>query len=109
MRKWKFPDPDVGILASEELPGGFSLEANYPNPFNPSTTITWNLPEQSNVRLRIFNVRGQPVLEKHFGLMDAGRHKWTWSVAKEQLPSGIYWLELSALNEQRTRKMTSLK
>ncbi|MCF7805877.1 MAG: zinc-dependent metalloprotease [Candidatus Marinimicrobia bacterium] len=95
-----------------EIPDGFTMMPNYPNPFNPSTTITWNLPAPSDVMIRVYNIRGQIVLQKQLGTMEPGQHKWTWDISSNQnqnLSSGIYWLELTAAKKRRIQKLMLLK
>jgi hypothetical protein len=73
--------------ALKPLPATFVLESNFPNPFNPSTTLTYGLPRNSRVRLEIFNILGQLVAEVVNGERDAGWHHETWNAAAA---TGVY-------------------
>ena len=98
----------TGICAEEELiPEKFDLLQNYPNPFNPATTIPFNLPQQSNVLLTIYNILGQKVITLIDDNLPAGRYQHTWSV--KNLASGIYFYRLEANKFVRTRKLIILK
>lgn len=86
---------DDKALANEE----FQLLPNYPNPFNPETTVLYNLPTTSRVRIDIFNINGRLVKELFAGKMGAGRHKLSWSGAdrfNRLVASGIYVIQLHA-------------
>ncbi|HZW37710.1 MAG TPA: T9SS type A sorting domain-containing protein [Ignavibacteriaceae bacterium] len=87
----------------------YFLCANYPNPFNPSTTIDFNISERSNVNLTIYNLQGEVVdvlLNKE---MQPGKHKVEWNTANKNLASGIYFYKLKAGNQTETRKMILMK
>lgn len=90
----------------EELPTSYAL-TNYPNPFNPSTLIRYELPEEVRVRLRIYDARGRLVRE----LVDAAQTAGSYEVAfsAENLPSGLYVTRLQAGNRVLTRKMTLVR
>ncbi len=78
---------------SENIPDGFSLGANYPNPFNPSTTIPFALPAAADVRIEIFNVLGQPVRTLLDEKRAAGEHMITWNGRDNNgraVESGLY-------------------
>lgn len=83
------------------------LQGNYPNPFNPSTTITYSLPRPADVRLEVFDLLGKRlrVLEK--GFKPAGEHEVTFDAGG--LPSGLYFYTLTADNFTQTRKMVVVK
>ncbi|UCH89103.1 MAG: T9SS type A sorting domain-containing protein, partial [Thermoplasmata archaeon] len=77
----------------ENIPGEFKLYNNYPNPFNPSTTISFDLPFEAQVKLSIFNMLGQQVAILMDGILAAGSHLYNWQAKNEfgqTLPSGIY-------------------
>lgn len=78
----------------EGAPSEFLLEPNYPNPFNPATTIWFTLPQMSRVRLSVFDILGRVVAVLQDGALEAGKHKRIWQA---NAPSGIYFYKLEAL------------
>jgi hypothetical protein len=94
-------------------PKDFTLSQNYPNPFNPSTTIKFAVPEQSNVRLTIYNLIGEQVATLADEVIEAGYYTYTWNAS--QFSSGLYVLlmdakTVSGLKEFRNiKKMTLIK
>jgi hypothetical protein len=91
----------------QTLPSRLSLHQNHPNPFNPSTTISFDLPTQSVVTLKIFNVLGQEVATLVDGKVDAGRHQEQWNAGR--LASGVYFYRLQAGKFIENRKMILLR
>lgn len=94
------------------LPTEYSLSQNYPNPFNPSTEIAFSLPNASEVKLDIFNIKGQLVKTVVNGKYDAGSYTVEWDSRDErgnQVSSGIYLYRLTAGEFTETRKMILLK
>lgn len=85
----------------------YSLEQNYPNPFNPETKIRFSLPESGNVRLAVYNVLGQEVMELVSGMKSAGAYEVSFDAS--ELPSGIYLYRYSVNNFQTVKKMMLLK
>jgi len=98
---------DVVDNANDLLPSAFELVQNFPNPFNPTTTISFTLPKKANVRLVVFNVLGQSVATLVNGEMPAGAHEVVWDA--DESPTGVYFYRLSAEKESITRKMLLLK
>jgi hypothetical protein len=94
-------------------PEAFALANNYPNPFNPATTIKYALPEASNVTLEIYNVVGQVVRTLVADHQNAGRYVVQWDAANDSghsLSSGIYFYRLQAGGEfLEVKKMLLLK
>ena len=88
-------------------PNEFELSQNYPNPFNPSTTIRFNLPEASIVKLTIFNILGQEIRTLVNEFKESGAN--TINFDASDLNSGIYIYKIEAGNFVQTRKMTLLK
>ncbi len=92
--------------------GKFRLAQNMPNPFNPKTTIAFNLPQPGDVRLEIYDVAGRRVVTLVDGHMDAGPHtvRWDGTTADgERAASGVYFYKLAADGELQSRKMVLLK
>jgi len=89
-----------------ELPASFSL-GNYPNPFNPSTTIRFELPQREQTSLVVFDVTGRQVRVLHDGELDAGLHEIRFSA--DDLPSGTYLYRLVTPTATRTEKMILVK
>ena len=85
----------------------FALNPVYPNPFNPSTKISWQLDQNGNYELTIFNILGQKIEVIRSGYAYAGSYSMTWNASK--FPSGIYFLQLQAGNRVKTQKMLYLK
>lgn len=86
--------PTTGIMNSEKLIDGYALLDNYPNPFNPSTTITFNLPVKSFVTLQIFDSLGREVSKLVSKEMFAGTYSQQWNA--EGMSSGVYYCRLVA-------------
>lgn len=94
------------------VPAKFSLSQNYPNPFNPMTTIEYSLPEQSQVKLEVFNVLGQRVKTLADVVQPAGRHRMVWDGKDAQgkdVASGIYFYRLQAGEFTDSKRMVILK
>jgi Secretion system C-terminal sorting domain len=91
----------------DELSDIFSQTANYPNPFNPETSIAFNLPLATQVKLNVYNVKGQFIESLVNTQLAAGNHQIIWNAAL--LPSGIYYYSLITENAVIKRKMVLLK
>ena len=94
------------------LPTEFALEQNYPNPFNPSTILSFSLPLQQQVSLKIFDLRGQLVRTLASGSFAAGRHQLSWdghNDSGELASAGTYIYRLESEGQILTRKMIFLK
>jgi len=84
----------------------------YPNPFNPSTTIRFNIPGSAGVNLEIYNQRGQLVRILVNDLVQAGEHSISWDGKDDNhlsLPSGLYYVKLSYQNKSFSKKMVLIK
>ena len=94
------------------MPEKFSLEQNYPNPFNPETEIRFQLPEASQVTVKIFNTLGQEIRTLTDIHYEAGFHSVRWDGKDNNgnaVSSGIYLYQLQAGSFSQIRKMTLLR
>jgi len=96
-----------GLAKSENLPTEFALKQNYPNTFNPSTVVSFDLPEASRVTITVFNVLGQKVTTIVDQEMEAGSHEKNWDATNYS--SGLYFYRIQANNFTETKKMLLLK
>ena len=94
-------------LSGNQSPTHFGLEQNYPNPFNPSTTITYELTNDSFVVLRVFDVLGREVRTLVNERESAGNHSVRFDATN--LPSGVYFYRLEAGMYHETKKLLLLK
>jgi hypothetical protein len=92
---------------AETLPVEFTGLVNYPNPFNASTTIKFELSYASFVTLDVFNVRGQKVATIVESELPPGAHQVTWNA--ETRASGVYYYRIKAGDISETRRMVLLK
>ncbi len=98
--------------APKTVPTRFALHDNRPNPFNPSTTIAYDLPRASRVTLIIYDVRGREVVTLVSGSKPAGEHRVAWDgrdAHLEPVASGVYFCRLAAEGFVQTKKMVLLK
>ncbi|RMF56368.1 MAG: T9SS C-terminal target domain-containing protein, partial [Calditrichaeota bacterium] len=96
----------------QSIPSTFALEQNYPNPFNPETRISYQLPEETNVVLKIINVRGQVVRTLVNEFKAPGTYQAVWDArddAGRAVTSGTYFYQLKTDKFVQTRKLTLLK
>ncbi|MCH7638433.1 MAG: T9SS type A sorting domain-containing protein [Bacteroidetes bacterium] len=89
------------------VPDQYALEGNYPNPFNPSTTIRFGLPESAQVRLVVYDVLGRQVRVLLDGTREAGAHEVVFDTS--DLPSGTYLYRLETPQGSFVRTMLLAK
>ena len=99
----------TGMESGLEIPTGFSLEQNYPNPFNPSTVIRYELPVDSFVSFKVFDVSGKEIVTLINELKPAGIHQLEFNILNYHLSSGIYFYRINTPNFSKTLKMICLK
>ncbi len=101
---------ETGVVTSAErepansgIPDRIVLHGNYPNPFNPSTTFAFDLPEPADVRLAVYDALGREVFTVVSQRLNAGRHHYAWDAGN--LTSGVYFYRLDTGEFSATRKM----
>jgi len=105
----------LGLNQKTSLPKAFSLSQNSPNPFNPSTTISYTIPEgfaKLPVKLNVYNIRGQLVRTLVDQTQGAGAYSVNWDGSDShgrRVSSGVYFYRLVAGDFVSTRKMVVLK
>jgi hypothetical protein len=104
--------PPVGVDERPEIPHRFAVLQNYPNPFNGRTELSFELAEEADVALSIFDISGRRISSAAYPGMAAGAHTILWdskSAEGIELPSGIYLYKIQAGNKSECRKMVLLK
>ncbi len=112
---WGFREPtpgNVNVGISDEaitssLPRLFSLHPNFPNPFNPTTTVKFGLPKAADVNLKVYNIQGREVAVLKNKAMKAGIHSVVFNATG--FASGIYFFRIEADDFTATKKMLLLK
>jgi hypothetical protein len=93
--------------ASAQIPAKYELRQNFPNPVNPTTTISFDIPTRSIISLKIFDILGREVSTLVFGEMQAGAYTRQWNAAN--MASGVYFYRLQAGTYTETKKLLLLK
>ncbi|MBM4221867.1 MAG: T9SS type A sorting domain-containing protein [Gammaproteobacteria bacterium] len=94
-------------VSADEAPAVFALGEAYPNPFNPTTTIAYSVPETQAVTLSVFNTNGQLVQTLVNGMVERGEHKVVFDASS--LSSGVYVYTLATANQTEMKKMVLVK
>jgi hypothetical protein len=100
-------DVVVGVTKTDELPKVFALFQNYPNPFNPTTMIKFDLPKETNVKLKVYNILGAEVATLVNNVMPAGHQSVAFNASK--FASGMYIYRIEAGNFVEVKKMILMK
>ena len=98
--------------SESKFPERFSLSQNFPNPFNPTTTIHYDVPTESFTRLTVYDVSGKLVRELVSEYQSPGYHSIFWDgsdMLNRDVPSGIYFYSIEANNFQDVKKMLLVK
>jgi hypothetical protein len=112
-----FYDDQCGVVtavAEENQPRSFSVSQNFPNPFNPTTVISYQLPVTSTVRLDIYDVLGRKVASLADGIKSPGKHQITWNASGVSSGVYIYRIEAAPLSQNgnlfsKAKKMILVK
>ena len=108
-------DRASALISSEikgQLPSGYNLNQNYPNPFNSSTMISFDLPEDGQVELSVYDLLGRKVITLLNESMAAGNHSVTWdgrSQNGENMATGVFFYRLQAKDFNDTKRMLLVK
>jgi hypothetical protein len=89
-----------------ELPREYVVHANYPNPFNPSTQINFDLPEPAQVSLIVFDILGRKVSELASGMFEAGFHSKIWNASG--VATGVYFARFTATDANGNMKLSKV-
>jgi hypothetical protein len=95
-----------------QTPASFALEQNFPNPFNPTTTVSYSVPKSGQVNVMVYDLLGNLVKTLVNEVQQPGAYKVQWDATNDQgqvVPTGNYILKMVAGNFSQTRKMTLLK
>jgi hypothetical protein len=103
---------DIIVASSEgrikvNTPIEFKLNSAYPNPFNPSTNISYSLPHKGDINLSVYNISGQLIQTLATGEKDAGSYSLVWDASWQ--PSGMYFLRLQTTNKTLHQKLMVVK
>jgi hypothetical protein len=106
--------PVIKVTEGVSIPKAFALSRNYPNPFNPTTHFTVEVPKQSVVEVSVFDILGRQIATLMNGEQAAGYHLMEWNGKDSQgmtVPSGMYFIRMSVRDEQFSaiQKMMLLK
>ena len=104
---WSFNLIVSDVKDKQQLDKNFSLQQNFPNPFNPSTTISYNVPEQSNVKLEIFDALGRYIVTLVNEQQAKGNYEIKWT--PENLSSGVYLYRFTAISIVNAQEFTEVK
>ena len=99
---------DTEIITPKE----FALLGNYPNPFNPVTTLRFDLDYTSTVNVTVYNILGSEIITLQNGELNAGRHALQWNANNaygQKGPSGLYLYKVTSDNRTLTGKMLLMK
>ncbi len=106
-------DPMTAIRSVDNtVAAGYRLSQNFPNPFNPTTTISFAIPTRENVTLRVFDLNGKLISTLMNTLTDAGEHSIVWNgtnAAGERVASGVYIYRMETPTQKLARTMNYLK
>lgn len=97
------------VNKKKELANEYSLSQNYPNPFNPETTISYSIPKNEYVTLKIYDLLGKEIATLVDEYKQAGKYNFQFSIRNYQLSSGVYFYQLRASTYSETKKIIIIK
>jgi len=102
-------DPNSTDIDEDQITFNYKLHQNFPNPFNPQTTIIFEIPEREEVELRIYDILGKEVALLADDIFDSGNYKIEFSASSAGLSSGVYFYTLTSNGFTDSKKMLLLK
>ena len=105
--EWSHFNMSVINLTDKFLPTEVSLSNAYPNPFNPVTMLTYDVPSDMNVSMGIYDVRGRLVDELVNDMREQGRYEIIWNA--DQYSSGVYMVKMTAGSTVKVQKVMLVK
>jgi hypothetical protein len=99
-------------IVGKQVPEDFILEDPYPNPFNPTVSIKYNLPLAGQVQVKVFDILGRPVKELVDSRQNSGWHDITWNATNEwgnNVSSGIYFIQVQTGYSVQMKKAVLLR
>lgn len=106
--RWSFLTTMTGISQnSNEIPAVYELYTNYPNPFNPSTSINFDLPSASKVKITIYDIQGAEVYTLVDQQLAAGKYSTDWNASS--YGSGVYFYRIEAVENEGARSFVKVK
>jgi flagellar hook assembly protein FlgD len=109
---WRFRPTETGVAEEIGIPKAIAITGNSPNPFNPSTSISFSLPAPSHVSLAVYDITGRKVRTLVSGQMSEGEHTATWDGRDDSgqpVASGMYISRLVAGERIAAGKMALVK
>jgi hypothetical protein len=106
------PDDLTGIESDPSGPGTFRVRQTYPNPFNPSTVLTYTLAREGRVEITVHDLQGKRVNRLYRGHQSAGEHQIRWDgcdATGTSVPSGLYWIRVKTRDRIETIKAMRIK
>ena len=105
---WYFSTVIVGIYSNNNnIPDNYKLYPNYPNPFNPTTKVKFDVPKQSYTGIIIYDVLGKQIEKAFEGNLNAGQYEFTWNAS--EMNSGVYFLRMIGDKFVETKRMLLIK
>ncbi len=102
----------TGAGVAPPTPTAFALHPNYPNPFNPSTTITFDLPVASVARIVVYNILGQEIATLQNGVASAGSHRVLWNGTDDAgrvVATGLYLVRFTVFNGAGAQQFSQMR
>ena len=97
----------IDTLNAVVVPNTYAISQNYPNPFNPATTIEYILPQQSHVKMAVYDIMGREIAILVDGLKNAGRYSVVWNATR--FASGVYFCKITMGDYSSVKKLLLMK